>query len=70
MKILNAPNEAHRLAMLRWLWSPGPPSGTLDVEALIKPDLIEHVIRPSLPAVPRLDQNAASNATSPCTPTW
>jgi tetratricopeptide (TPR) repeat protein len=34
VRLLNDPQEARRLSVLRWLWSPGPPEGTLDLTVL------------------------------------
>jgi tetratricopeptide (TPR) repeat protein len=34
VRLLNDPDEGRRLSILRWLWSPGPPEGTLDLSVL------------------------------------
>jgi hypothetical protein len=43
VRLLNAPNEAQRLAILRWLWSPGPPGGTLDVD-VVRSGLLPRIV--------------------------
>jgi tetratricopeptide (TPR) repeat protein len=50
VRLLNDPEEGRRLSILRWLWSPGPPEGSLEV-AVLQQGLLRRLV-PTYEPVP------------------